>query len=47
MDKRKVRTMYSISKALLDMMAENELDQISITDLVNKANVSRTAFYRY
>ncbi len=47
MDKRKVRTMYSISKALLEMMAENELDQISITDLVSKANVSRTAFYRY
>lgn len=36
-----------ITKALLELMKTEEYDSISITDIVNKANVSRVTYYRH
>lgn len=55
MEKRHVRrlsnekasrlTRECLQTALIHLMAEKELDQITVTELVAKAGVSRTAFY--
>ena len=39
-------TRESIQTALIDLMAKEDFDKISITDLVKKSGVSRAAFYR-
>lgn len=37
----------SICSAMLDLLEEQPLDTISVTDLTKRAGVSRTSFYRY
>lgn len=44
------RNQYSrmcIAKTLIQLMKSKELDDITITELVKKANVSRMTFYKY
>ena len=36
-----------ITKALFDLMKEQEYNDITITDIVNKAGVSRVTYYRH
>jgi len=37
----------NIVKALIELMDEQEYESITITDIVNRANVSRVTYYRY
>ncbi len=49
MDKRKVenqRVKKSITDALLELMHDKSISQITITEIINKANVARASFYR-
>lgn len=39
-------TRECIQTAFINMLSERELDQISVSEIVKKAGVSRTAFYR-
>lgn len=39
-------TKDSIQEALLYLLSKKEIDDISVTEIVNKAGVSRTAYYR-
>ena len=39
-------TIESIQKAMIQLLQENEFQKITILDIVKKAGVSRTAFYR-
>lgn len=41
------RTRTAIQHALLDMMKEYPIDELSITDIAKRAGVSRNAFYRH
>ena len=41
------QTRDCIDRALVDIMSEKNLDRISTVELVRKAGVSRTTFYRY
>ncbi len=36
-----------ITNALISLMEENDYDSISITDITNKANLSRVTYYRH
>lgn len=45
MKKNDVKT--NIVNALIELLDEKEYESISITDIVNKANVSRATYYRY
>jgi len=40
------RVRFYIQEALLLLMEEKDYDKIKITDIINKAGVSRSAFYR-
>lgn len=40
------RVRFYIQEALLLLMEEKDYDKIKITDIINKADVSRSAFYR-
>ena len=49
MDKRKeanLRVKAAITDTLFDLMSEKSLHDISITELITKANVARVSFYR-
>ena len=49
MDKRKEanrRVKSSITEALLSLMYQKSFSDISITELIQTANVARTSFYR-
>jgi len=40
------KTRFYIQEALLELMKKNEYDKITVTDIINKSGVSRSAFYR-
>ena len=39
-------TKDSIQEALVYLLSKKDIDDISVTEIVNKAGVSRTAYYR-
>ena len=45
--KRVVRTRRDISRALIDLLLEENFDSITIVDICNKALVTRATFYKY
>lgn len=45
-DKRSIQSSEWIYLALKDLMSEKDFSKITITDIVNKANLGRTTFYR-
>ena len=45
-DKRSIQSSEWIYAALKDLMLEKKYSKITITDIVNKANLGRTTFYR-
>ena len=45
-DKRSIQSSEWIYTALKDLMSEKDFSKITITDIVNKANLGRTTFYR-
>lgn len=47
MDKRVVRTQLKAEQALLELMQTHSFATISITDIAQKAEISRMAFYRH
>ena len=46
-DRRIKYTKMVIKQALLDLMAENTLNKITVTDICNKADINRGTFYTY
>lgn len=44
--KSRERTRFYIQEALLQLMEESDYDKIKVTDIINRASVSRSAFYR-
>ena len=46
-DRRIGKTMKAISDALAELLTEKELHRISINEIAEKAEVSRTTFYKY
>ena len=44
-DRRVRRTRANLQRALLELVAEQDLSQISIADVVDRADVSRSTFY--
>jgi AcrR family transcriptional regulator len=44
-DRRVRRTRANLQRALLELVAEQELSQISVADVVDRADVSRSTFY--
>lgn len=45
LDKRVVRTRRLLAEAILDLAQEKDLDTISVTDITERAEVSRVTFY--
>lgn len=45
-DKRSLQSSQWIYNALEELMIEKDYSEISVTDIVNKANLGRTTFYR-
>ena len=45
-DKRSIQSSEWIYEALKELMKSNDYSKITITDIVNKANLGRTTFYR-
>lgn len=46
-DRRVRRTQKQIREAFLLLIEEKEYDQITVTDIINKADYNRTTFYRH
>lgn len=46
-DRRVRRTQKLIRKAFLDLIAEKEYSQITVTDIIEKADYNRATFYRH
>lgn len=46
-DRRIIRTKRAIYRAMSELMAEKRLDQITVTDVANKADINRKTFYTY
>ncbi len=46
-DRRSQRTQQALIDALLALLAEKHYDEISINDIVNRANVGRSTFYAH
>jgi AcrR family transcriptional regulator len=44
-DRRVRRTRASLQRALIELVAEQDLSQISVADVVDRADVSRSTFY--
>lgn len=44
-DRRVRRTRASLQRALIELVAEQDLSQVSIADVVDRADVSRSTFY--
>ena len=44
-DRRVERTRELLQKALIELIAEREYDEITIQDIVDRANLGRTTFY--
>ncbi|WP_159498440.1 TetR/AcrR family transcriptional regulator [Microbacterium sp. 18062] len=47
MDPRVVRTRVSLQAALLSLARERELDEITVSDIVERAEVNRSSFYQH
>jgi AcrR family transcriptional regulator len=47
MDPRIARTRASLQEALLELASENELGEIAIADIVERAGVNRSSFYQH
>ena len=47
LNKRTLKTRMAIGNAILDELEEKELNSISITDVIKRADVSRMSYYRY
>ena len=46
-DRRSQRTRQALGDALVELMAEKGYDAISITDIIERANVGRSTFYSH
>lgn len=47
MDRRQLKTRDAIHTALMALMTEKALDEISVTELAKRANVNRKTFYNH
>ena len=47
MDRRSMRSKMAILDAFASLVLENELKDISVTDIVERANIGRTTFYAH
>lgn len=46
-DRRVVRTRTAINQALMDLVAEREYDDITVGDIISRADVGRSTFYQH
>jgi len=46
-DRRSTRTRYMIERALVDLLRERQFDEITIQDILDRANVGRSTFYAH
>src|SRR6476619_3274498 len=46
-DRRSERTRQLLSKALIDLMLEQRYDEITVQDIIDRANVGRSTFYAH
>jgi AcrR family transcriptional regulator len=46
-DRRVVKTRTAINQALMDLIAEREYDDISVGDIIGRADVGRSTFYQH
>ena len=46
-DRRVVRTCTAINQALMDLIAEREYDDITVGDIIGRADVGRSTFYQH
>ena len=46
-DRRIVRTRHSLSQALVDLIKEKRFDEITIQDVIDRADVGRSTFYSH
>ena len=47
LDKRVRRTKLQLKQAFIKLMEEKNYDQITVTDIVNRADYNRATFYRH
>ena len=47
MDRRVIRTKKAIRMSFIDLLKENEINDITVTDIANKADINRKTFYNY
>lgn len=47
LDRRQIKTRDAIHTALMALMTEKNLDEISVTELAQRANVNRKTFYNH
>lgn len=47
LDARVVKTLNSIEQAFLAVLSEKPYDSITIADILERANINRTTFYKY
>ena len=46
-DRRVVKTKRAIRNALVQLLSEKELDQITVKELADRADINRKTFYNY
>lgn len=46
-DRRVARTRAAINQAFLDLVAERPYDEISVADVIERANIGRSTFYQH
>ena len=46
-DRRKVKTIASLRTALIDLVLEKHYDEITVQDIIDRANVGRSTFYSH
>lgn len=47
MDPRAAQTIAALDRAMLDLAAERDIDEIPVTELVARAGVNRSSFYQH
>ena len=47
MDKRIINTKNKLTNALLDLISEKKIKEITVLELCKKAHINRTTFYKY